>query len=84
MKNKTEILDYIKLKIEKFNPDQAMSINEDTNLFGDGILDSLDGMSLIFEIEKDLGYKLDLDEEMDDINVSVLTQLIFDKQEKRL
>ena len=50
---------------------------EDTNLVDDGLLDSLDSMTFLFELENDLGSKLEaIDENYDDFRVGALVDIV--------
>lgn len=52
-------------------------ITEDTNLVEDGMLDSLDSMTFLFELENDLGRKLEaIDETYDDFRVGALVDIV--------
>ena len=71
--NKEESLELIKECIESVSPGSSEEVTTDTNLIEDGILDSLDAMSFIFEIEKKIGTKLSSITEQDiDLLVSSL------------
>lgn len=57
--------------------DVTGTITEDTNLVGDGILDSLDSMTFLFELENDLGSKLEaIDETYDDFRVGSIVDIV--------
>ncbi len=57
--------------------DVTGTITEDTNLVDDGILDSLDSMTFLFELENDLGSKLEaIDETYDDFRVGSLVDIV--------
>jgi acyl carrier protein len=50
---------------------------EDTNLVDDGLLDSLDSMTFLFELENDLGSKLEaIDETYADFRVGALVDIV--------
>lgn len=50
---------------------------EDTNLVDDGLLDSLDSMTFLFELENDLNTKLDaIDETYDDFRVGAIVDIV--------
>jgi acyl carrier protein len=52
-------------------------ITEDTDLVGDGLLDSLDSMTFLFELENDLGRKLEaIDESYDDFRVGAIVDIV--------
>jgi len=56
--DKNEALGLIIECVAIVNPLAAELVNEKSNLIGDGILDSLDAMTFVFNIEKKLGKKL--------------------------
>ena len=50
---------------------------EDANLIDDGLLDSLDSMTFLFQLEGDLGVKLDaIDETYEDFRVGALVDIV--------
>ena len=52
-------------------------ITEETNLVDDGLLDSLDSMTFLFELENDLGQKLEaIDETYEDFRVGSLVDIV--------
>ncbi|MGI9116412.1 MAG: phosphopantetheine-binding protein, partial [Gaiellales bacterium] len=52
-------------------------LTEDTNLVEDGLLDSLDSMTFLFELENDLGSKLEaIDETYDDFRVGAIVDIV--------
>ncbi len=52
-------------------------VTEDTNLVDDGLLDSLDSMTFLFELENDLGTKLEaIDETYDDFRVGAIVDIV--------
>lgn len=53
------------------------TISEDTNLVDDGMLDSLDSMTFLFELENDLGMKLEaIDEAYEDFRVGSIIDIV--------
>lgn len=63
--------------LEKTSPGLSGKVSMDTHLVNDGIVDSLDSMSFLFELEQILGKKLDeIDETFDDFRVSRLVEII--------
>ena len=53
------------------------TIGEGTNLVDEGMLDSLDSMTFLFELENDLGSKLEaIDETYDDFRVGALVDIV--------
>ncbi len=53
------------------------TIGEDTNLVDEGMLDSLDSMTFLFELENDLGLKLEaIDETYEDFRVGSIVDII--------
>ena len=52
-------------------------IGEDTNLVDEGMLDSLDSMTFLFELENDLGLKLEaIDETYEDFRVGSIVDIV--------
>ena len=52
-------------------------VTEETNLVDDGLLDSLDSMTFLFELENDLGSKLEaIDETYDDFRVGSIVDIV--------
>ena len=52
-------------------------VTEDTNLVEDGLLDSLDSMTFLFELENDLDTKLDaIDETYEDFRVGSIVDIV--------
>ena len=52
-------------------------VTEETNLVEDGLLDSLDSMTFLFELENDLGSKLEaIDETYDDFRVGAIVDIV--------
>ena len=52
-------------------------LTEDANLIDDGLLDSLDSMTFLFELENDLGSKLEaIDETYDDFRVGSIVDIV--------
>tara|TARA_B100001093_G_scaffold499720_1_gene549280 strand:+ start:3179 stop:3421 length:243 start_codon:yes stop_codon:yes gene_type:complete len=53
------------------------SIKLDTNLIDEGILDSLDAMSFLFELETIIDKKItEIDEEFEDFNVGKFVEIL--------
>jgi acyl carrier protein len=53
------------------------AITEDTDLVEDGMLDSLDSMTFLFELENDLGMKLEaIDETYEDFRVVSIVDIV--------
>jgi acyl carrier protein len=53
------------------------TIGEDTNLVDEGMLDSLDSMTFLFELETDLGMKLEaIDETYEDFRVGSIIDIV--------
>lgn len=53
------------------------TITEDTDLVDDGMLDSLDSMTFLFELENDLGLKLEaIDETYEDFRVGSIVDIV--------
>lgn len=52
-------------------------VTEETNLVDDGMLDSLDSMTFLFELENDLGSKLEaIDETYEDFRVGAIVDIV--------
>jgi acyl carrier protein len=52
-------------------------VTEDTNLVEDGLLDSLDSMTFLFELENDLDTKLEaIDETYEDFRVGAIVDIV--------
>jgi acyl carrier protein len=52
-------------------------VTEDTDLVADGMLDSLDSMTFLFELENGLGTKLEaIDETYEDFRVGALVDIV--------
>ena len=53
------------------------SIKLDTNLIEDGILDSLDAMSFLFELERIIDKKItEIDEEFEDFTIAKFVEIL--------
>jgi acyl carrier protein len=53
------------------------TIGEDTNLVDEGMVDSLDSMTFLFELENDLGLKLEaIDETYEDFRVGSIVDIV--------
>ncbi len=53
------------------------TLGEDTNLVDEGMLDSLDSMTFLFELENDLGLKLEaIDETYEDFRVGSIVDIV--------
>jgi acyl carrier protein len=54
-----------------------VDVTEETNLVDDGLLDSLDSMTFLFELENDLNTKLDaIDETYEDFRVGSIVDIV--------
>ena len=52
-------------------------LKEDTNLIEEGILDSLDAMTFLFHLEKEVNQKIsEIDDEFDDFKISTLNKIL--------
>jgi len=72
-----EALQMIQSAVAKVAPSKAGLVGGETNLLGDGVLDSLDVMSFLFEIEQRLGKKLTaIDEGFNDFRVVRLIEIL--------
>lgn len=75
--SRTEALSLIKSALSTVCPDFKGEITEDTDLVNENIIDSLDSMTLLFEIEDKLGKKLtSIGEDYDDFSVGALIDVI--------
>jgi acyl carrier protein len=73
----SEAFAQIRSAIEEVVPNSGGKISMDTDLTGDGILDSLDTMNFLFRLEKKIDRKLDaVDEDYGDFRVKALVDLI--------
>jgi acyl carrier protein len=71
-----EIFEVLVASLHKVAPRKARELNIETHLVDDGVLDSLDVMSFLFEFEQRLGYKLAIiDEEFSDFRVRRLVEI---------
>ena len=72
-----EALERIKKALDTTVGESAGDISESTDLVGDGLLDSLDSMTFLFELEQDLGTKLEaIDETYEDFRVSAIVDIV--------
>lgn len=70
------VFDTLVASIAKVVPKNTHAVTMETDLVGDGVLDSLDVMSFLFEFEQQLGTKLDaIDEEFNDFRVERLVKI---------
>jgi acyl carrier protein len=71
-----EVFEILVASVNKVVPRNEHPLTMDTHLVGDGVLDSLDVMSFLFEFEQQLGCKLDaIDEKFDDFRISRLVEI---------
>ncbi len=67
----------IKKAASAVNPKAAEAITATSDLAGDGFFDSLDLMNFLFELESDLGHKIDqIDEDYTDFRVPALVNIL--------
>ena len=60
------------------------TLDDDTDLIGDGIIDSLDAMMFLFELEKIVGRRIStIDETYNDFTVSALATALIDDASSR-
>ena len=77
-KNATESVSLIKKALISAEVDiEDYSLNEDTDLIEEGILDSLDAMTFLFHLEKEVNEKIsEIDDEFDDFTIATLIQIL--------
>ena len=76
--NATESVSLIKKALISAEVDiKDYSLNEDTDLIEEGILDSLDAMTFLFHLEKEVNEKIsEIDDEFDDFTIATLIQIL--------
>ncbi len=76
--NSTKSLELIKKSLIAAEVDiNEVSLNEATDLIEEGILDSLDAMTFLFHLEKEVKQKIkEIDDEFDDFTVSTLIKIL--------
>ena len=76
--NATESVSLIKKALISAEVDiEDYSLNEDTDLIEEGILDSLDAMTFLFHLEKEVNEKIsEIDDECDDFTIATLIQIL--------
>ena len=76
--NATESVSLIKKALISAEVDiEDYSLNEDTDLIEEGILDSLDAMTFLFHLEKEVNEKIsEIDDEFDDFRITTLIQIL--------
>ena len=76
--NATESVSLIKKALISAEVDiEDYSLNEDTDLIEEGILDSLDAMTFLFHLEKEVNEKIsEIDDEFDDFKIATLIQIL--------
>ena len=76
--NATESVSLIKKALISAEVDiEDYSLNEDTDLIEEGILDSLDAMTFLFHLEKEVNEKItEIDDEFDDFTIATLIQIL--------
>ena len=76
--NSTKSLELIKKSLIAAEVDiNEVSLNEETDLIEEGILDSLDAMTFLFHLEKEVKQKIkEIDDEFDDFTVSTLIKIL--------
>tara|TARA_A100001388_G_scaffold220706_1_gene171403 strand:+ start:762 stop:1004 length:243 start_codon:yes stop_codon:yes gene_type:complete len=76
--NATESVSLIKKALISAEVDiEDYSLNEDTDLIEEGILDSLDAMTFLFHLEKEVNEKIsEIDDEFDDFRIATLIQIL--------
>ena len=64
--------------LKKVVGDKVTSVTIETHLTEEGILDSLDTMSFLFELEQDLGHKISgIDDDFSDFRVTTIVNLMI-------
>lgn len=76
--NRLEALDIVLKSIEKATKQKPEGISEETDLIEEGLIDSLDSMTVLFEMEDISGKKLNINDEYNDFKVASLVDLIID------
>ena len=76
--NQQEALFLIKKALNSTQAEYSENeLNLDTNLIDEGILDSLDAMSFLFELESVIDKKItEIDEEFDDFTISKFVEIL--------
>ena len=76
--NATESVSLIKKALISAEVDiEDYSLNEDTDLIEEGISDSLDAMTFLFHLEKEVNEKIsEIDDEFDDFTIATLIQIL--------
>ena len=69
-------LEVIKRALNALEAGKGDGITPETDLMEEDIIDSLDSMSMLFEIENEVGSIVGIDEEYSDFKVSALIDLI--------
>ncbi len=76
--NSTESFDLIKKSLIAAEVDISnLSLDEDTDLIKEGILDSLDAMTFLFHLEKEVNQKIkEIDDEFDNFQISNFVKIL--------
>ena len=76
--NSTESFDLIKKALIAAEVDISnLSLDEDTDLIKEGILDSLDAMTFLFHLEKEVNQKIkEIDDEFDNFQISNFVKIL--------
>ena len=74
--NRQEALELVLASLEKATKQTHEGITEDTDLIESEIIDSLDSMTLLFEMEDMAGFSLGISEDYEDYKVSSLIDLV--------
>lgn len=80
--DRKEAFDLVLSSLKKATNIESTEFTESTDLVADRIIDSLDSMTLIFEIEQTLEKKLAIDEEFEEFKIALLIDLIIDAVKK--
>ena len=76
--NSTESFDLIKKSLISAEVDISnLSLDEDTDLLKEGILDSLEAMTFLFHLEKQVNQKIkEIDDEFDNFQISNFIKIL--------
>lgn len=63
--------------IEKATKNRPEGLTEDTDLVADDVIDSLDSMTILFEMEDAVGGSLGVSDDYEDYKISALVDLVL-------
>lgn len=75
--NRLEAFQLVLTSLKKAANIEADGLSETTDLIKEGLIDSLDSMTLLFEVESTIGNRLEIDDEIDDFKISTMIDLII-------